>query len=184
MNLFRITFAILISICFTQLASGQPQQRIIKPKEKASPVAMATFKKDKEYLKVTYGQPYKREREVFGGLVPYDKIWRTGANEATEITLTKDIKVSGKTLKAGTYTIFSIPRADKWTIIFNSELGQWGDYKYQEFKDKDVMKVDVSVAQTEDVYEAFTIKFAENKGGIDMMLIWDKTMVVLPIAFI
>ena len=77
-------------------------------------------------IKVSYGRPYKKGREVFGGLEKYGKVWRTGADEATEITFTKDGTFGGKPVKAGTYTLFTIPEKDKWTVILNSQLGTVG----------------------------------------------------------
>ena len=77
-------------------------------------------------ITVTYGRPYKKERKIFGGLEPYGKVWRTGADQATQITFEKDGTFGGKPVKAGTYTLFTIPNPDEWTIILNSQLGQWG----------------------------------------------------------
>ncbi|MGD1841381.1 MAG: DUF2911 domain-containing protein [Thermonemataceae bacterium] len=159
-------------------------QRVITPKEKKSPLAMAILKKNNNYLKVTYGQPYKRDREVFGKLVPYDEVWRTGANEATEFTTIRDIKFGDKTLKAGTYTIFTIPSEEKWTVILNGELGQWGNYSYDKVKEKDVLKIEAPASEIKDEYEAFTIKFFEKENGADMQLVWAQTQVDVPITFI
>ena len=159
-------------------------QKVIKPKPKASPVCINSFLQDDVYLKVTYGQPNKNGREIFGTLVPYGKIWRTGANEATEFTTSKDIKFDKKTLKAGTYTVFSIPDAEKWTIIFNGTLGQWGAYKYEETKATNVLQIEIPVEKGEDEYEGFTIQFEQSKKGADMVLLWDKTRIAVPITFI
>jgi hypothetical protein len=129
-------------------------------------------------MKVTYGQPSKRDREIFGSLVPYGQVWRTGANEATEITFAKDVKFAGTDLKAGTYVLFSIPNKDKWTIILNSKLGQWGAYDYDKVKDKDVLKSDVVVTPLKASVEKLTYAFDE-KG---LTISWDMTSVVIPIA--
>ncbi len=133
------------------------------------------------YIKAVYGQPLKRGREVFGALEPYGRVWRTGANEATEITTTKDLRIGGKTLKAGTYTLFTIPQKDKWKVLFNSDLGQWGAFKYDPAKD--VLVTEVPVSQTPETYEAFTIRFDETRTGADMVLVWDKTRVAVPLTF-
>jgi hypothetical protein len=159
-------------------------QKVIKPKPKASPLCLATFLDNDIYLKVTYGQPNKNGREIFGSLVPYGKIWRAGANEATEFTTTKDIKFDKKILKAGTYTIFAVPDAEKWTVIFNGVLGQWGAYKYEETKANNVLQVEVPVEKGEDEYEGFTIQFEQTKKGADFVILWDKTRVAVPITFI
>src|SRR5829696_3874612 len=85
-------------------------------------------------VKVTYGRPYKKGRVIFGGLEKYGKVWRTGADEATEITFANDVNFGGKRVKAGTYTLFTIPDRNQWTVILNSQLGQWGAYDYEKYK--------------------------------------------------
>ncbi len=154
---------------------------VVTPRPRSSPMAVASFKRPSIYIKAVYGQPMKRGREIFGALEPYGQVWRTGANEATEITTTKDIRVGNKMLKAGTYTLFSVPEKDKWRIIFNSDLGQWGAFKYD--PSKDVLTTEVPVTQSAELYEAFTIKFDETSNGADLMLAWDKTNVLVPLSF-
>jgi hypothetical protein len=168
---------------FSTIAFAQEVKKdsVVTPRPRTSPMAVAFIKTQNQYIKVVYSQPFKRGREVFGDLEPYGEIWRTGANEATEITITKDVKVAEKLLKAGTYTLFSIPAKDKWTIIFNTELGQWGAFKYD--KSKDILKFDVPVSQPKEIFEAFTIKFNETKTGADMLMAWDKVKVVVPFTF-
>lgn len=147
-----------------------------------SPVAIAGIKYKDTYVKITYCQPRKRSRVIFGGLVPYGQVWRTGANEATEITLTKDLFVNGTLLTAGTYSIFTIPEKDSWTIIFNKELGLWGSYNYN---DKlDVLRIRVPAQSTNSITESFTIQFEQRNNMADLLLIWDKTKVSVPLQFI
>ncbi|MBC8112629.1 MAG: DUF2911 domain-containing protein [Verrucomicrobia bacterium] len=146
-------------------------------------MATSFFKKEDLYVKVVYGQPNKKGRQVFGTLVPYGEVWRTGANEATEFTTTKDIRLAGKSLRAGTYTIFTVPDREKWTVIVNAELGQWGEYKYKDFKSKDVLTFETPAQRvTGEIHEAFTIKFLENTNGADMVMQWDDTKVAVPIS--
>ncbi|MCA6074930.1 DUF2911 domain-containing protein [Fulvivirga sedimenti] len=148
-----------------------------------SPTAIVTVKYEDTYLKVTYSQPHKRDRAVFGELVPYGEVWRTGANEATELTVTEDIEINGNRLKAGTYSLFSIPGEKEWTIILNSELGQWGSYNYNEASD--VLRFNVPVQALENVvWEPFTIAFEQNNEKAEMRLMWDRTMVAIPIQFL
>jgi hypothetical protein len=154
---------------------------VVMPRPRSSSIAIAAFKKPSIYIKAVYGQPLKRGREIFGALEPYGQVWRTGANEATEITTTKDLRIGGKTLKAGTYTLFTIPEKDKWKVLFNSELGQWGAFKYDPAKD--VLVTEVPVTQTPETYEAFIIRFDETRTGADMVLAWDKTRVAVPLTF-
>ena len=86
-------------------------------------------------ITVTYGRPYKNNRDVFGSLEPYGKVWRLGADEATTITFNNDVKFGGKPVKAGTYTLFAIPNEKEWTLILNSQLKQWGAFSYEKNKD-------------------------------------------------
>lgn len=132
-------------------------------------------------VKVAYGQPSKRGRVIFGGLEEYGKVWRTGANQATEITFQKDATFGGKPIKAGTYTLFTIPNEKEWTIILNSELKQFGAFGYDNIKDKDVLKVKVPVKKLDDVVEKLSFRFANNNN---MIIEWDQTRVEVPIGVV
>lgn len=128
-------------------------------------------------VKISYGQPSKRGRVIFGQLEPYGKVWRTGANEATEITFAKNASFGGKPVKAGTYTLFTIPGEKEWTFILNSSLKQWGAYKYEEIKGNDVLHVTVPVTTLSAPVEKLTITLPANK----LVLEWDKTKVEVPV---
>ncbi|MEJ2004627.1 MAG: DUF2911 domain-containing protein, partial [Cyclobacteriaceae bacterium] len=173
----RSAFVILL---LTGLSlSGYSQEAV---KQRPSPTAIVTVKYEDTYVKVTYSQPHKRDRNIFGDLVPYGEVWRTGANEATEITITEDIEMAGNRVEAGTYSLFTIPGPDDWTIILNSELGQWGSYNYNE--DSDVLRFTVPSQATDTPWEAFTIAFDQNNSNAEMKLMWDRTMVSIPIKFL
>ncbi len=129
-------------------------------------------------VKVVYGQPSKKDREIFGKLVPFGQVWRTGANEATEITFAKDVTFGGTAVKAGTYTLFTIPGEKEWSVILNSSSKQWGSYGYDKVKDKNVAEVKAAVSATKEVVEKLTIA-AEDTG---IVISWDKTSVSVPIA--
>jgi len=173
------TFTAVLALLWCALPGAAQAQEALKPIP--SPLGMATFKYEDLYVKVTYGRPHKRGREVFGSLVPYGKIWRTGANQATEITVTKDVTIGGKKLAAGTYTLFSVPEETKWELIFNEDLGQWGAYRYNE--DKDALRVFAEVSQTDLVYEPFTIEIEQKENEIHLIMMWDKTRATIPIAY-
>ena len=137
---------------------------------------------DKAYVRVTYSRPAKKDREVFGKLIPYGKVWRTGANEATEIKFYQDVTIQGKKINAGTYALFTIPNEKEWTIILNSDLDYWGAYSYNEAKD--VIRVTVPVKKAENVMENFTIQFSKgNQNDTIMQLGWDNTVAELSIKF-
>ena len=153
------------------------------PPSRPSPTAITSVRYKDTYIKITYCQPHKRGREVYGKLVPYGEVWRTGANEATEITLTKDIFISGSLLPAGTYSLFTIPGKDNWIIILNKDLGLWGSYNYN--IKQDVLRFGVPVMQLDkEVFEAFTIQFDQRNSVADLLLLWDKTKISIPIQFI
>ena len=171
----RILFFLLLSPLFS-LAQEAIQPRI-------SPLAVVIARYKDTYLKVTYSQPHKRGREIVGKLIPFDQVWRTGANEATEITFTKDILINNQLVKAGTYSLFSIPQKGKWTIILNSDLGLWGSYNYNQ--KMDALRFDApSELLTEVVYEPFTILIDQKTDMATISLLWDKTKISFPIQFI
>ena len=151
-------------------------------KLRPSPAAITAIRYKEAYVKITYGQPSKRGREIFGNLVPFGKVWRTGANEATEITTTKDIRLNGTLLKAGTYSFFTIPDKGKWTIIVNSDLGLWGSYNYNE--KMDVIRFQVPVLTNDKFYESFTIAFDQRNELADLLLLWDTVKISIPVKFI
>ncbi|GJM30765.1 MAG: hypothetical protein DHS20C17_34000 [Cyclobacteriaceae bacterium] len=133
-------------------------------------------------VKVYYSQPQKNGRDIFGAKVPYGKVWRTGANEAVELKAYQDIKISGNDLKAGTYSLFTIPEEKEWTIIINSDLDYWGAYSYN--KDHDVFRVKVPVKSLSETVEAFSIRFEDLGNNTAVMRLgWDKTVAEVPISY-
>ncbi len=147
-----------------------------------SPTALTIARYKDSYIKITYCQPRKRGREIFGKLVPFGDVWRTGANEATEITLTRDVFVNDTLLSAGTYSIFTIPGKVSWTIMINKDLGLWGSYNYN--PKMDVMRFNIPVQESSETYESFTIQFDQRNSVADLLLLWDKTKISIPIQFI
>ena len=135
---------------------------------------------DAPLVKVVYGRPQLKDRDL-ETLAPAGKVWRTGANEATEVTFYKDVTIGDKSVKAGTYVLHTIPGANEWTVIFNSNLNVWGTYQYDE--KADVARISASASTADDVIEAFSIAFSGNDNGADMVLAWGKTRVVIPISF-
>ncbi len=127
------------------------------------------------HAKVVYSRPFKNERAIFGELVPYGKVWRTGADEATEITFYKDVMFGGKEVGAGSYALFTIPNADSWTVILNSGLHQWGAFTYDE--KMDVARVTAKPAMMDESVENFSIAFSDG----NMIMGWDKTMIAVPV---
>ena len=113
-------------------------------------------------------------------LAPSGKVWRTGANEAVEITFYQDMNVGGSPVKAGTYSLFTIPGDAEWTIILNSNLNQWGAYSYD--KSSDVARFMAAASQDSNSLEAFSIAFKEVDNGVHMVMGWGTTRVALPMS--
>jgi hypothetical protein len=131
--------------------------------------------------RVVYSRPQKRGRKLFGDLVSYGQIWRLGANEATEIEFFQDVKIDGKTLKKGRYTLYALVNEDKWTLIFNKETDTWGAFAYD--PSKDVLRSTVPVEKKSDITEAFSISFQKAAKGANLVISWDDVLVQLPIGW-
>ncbi len=131
-------------------------------------------------LRLIYSRPQLNGRKIFGNLEKYGEVWRLGANEATEIEFFKNVRINNKKIKAGRYTLYCIPYADKWTIILNKDNDIWGAFKYD--STNDVVRTDVPVLKN-DKTEALTIIFEKSDTGANMLMYWDDVKAVLPIAF-
>ncbi|WP_373512461.1 DUF2911 domain-containing protein [Persicitalea sp.] len=136
-------------------------------------------------MSVVYSQPSKRDRVIFGkegsgSLEPYGKVWRTGANEATEITFKKDVMFGGKPVKAGTYSLYSIPGEKEWTVMLNPEMKQWGAFNYDKVKDKNVAEVTVPTKNYKNSAEKLMF---DVKDDSKLSLQWDKQGFEVPIKY-
>lgn len=130
-------------------------------------------------VSVTYGQPSKNGREIFGSLEKFGQVWRTGANKATIVEFKKDVDFGGKKVKAGKYALFTIPNEREWTVILNSAWDQFGAFSYEKNKDKNVAEVKVPVKNLSEVVEKLEIKPTETS----LSIAWDKTSVSVPLKF-
>jgi hypothetical protein len=151
----------------------------------ASPESNVDFKDGDLEIKVFFNSPSKRGRVIFGGLVPYDTIWRTGANEATVFETSKDLTIQGKVLKAGKYTLWTMPGRENWKIYFNTEYGQWGiDFNGAANRDpeNDVLVAEVPSMTHDTEVEKFTISVEKSDEEILLILLWDKVVVTLPMT--
>ncbi len=130
-------------------------------------------------VKVIYSRPQLKGRSL-DKLAPKDKVWRTGANEAAEITFYNDVIFGDKEVKAGTYTLFTIPSDDKWTIILSNQKNIWGSYFHD--KEQDVVRTFGDVKKSEKKIEAFSIVFEGEKGEAKMHLGWENTVVSVSVT--
>ncbi len=180
--MFKFIFSIVALFIFCHTTIAQKFADIDKSPMDAAyyPNNFAHDRKagEEAIVKVVYSRPYKNGREVFGKLVPFHKVWRAGANEATEIKFYKDVMLGGKMVKAGTYSLFAIPDEKEWTIILNSDLDYWGAYSYKE--DHDVVRIPAASTTLETPVENFTIQFSKKGAEGVMQMAWDKTLVEVP----
>ncbi len=158
--------------------------RLVQTK-KASPEETVNLSDGDLNVSVFYNRPYKKGRIIFGELVPFNKPWRTGANEATVFESNKTLIFKGKELKAGKYSLFTIPGEQVWTIIFNTEYGQWGikfNGEVNRNPAKDVVVIEVPSVLQEKEFEQFTISLEKADEEKEMILMWDKTLVSVPFS--
>ncbi|MBL7818924.1 MAG: DUF2911 domain-containing protein [Saprospiraceae bacterium] len=160
------------------MANAQNTPKTSTPK---SPEAAFTQQFGGSEIQVAYARPSARGRKIFGALVPFDALWRTGANDCTQIKLKEEVAIGGKMIAAGKYSLFSIPGADMWTIILNSETSGHGTSAYKE--ENDVHRFKVKSEKTDRFYETFTIEINDfdAKGDASLNLIWENTMVRIPL---
>lgn len=160
------------------------------PAMDASPMDMAYYPANYPVLKiqdkmteplvarVIYSRPQKNGRVVFGGLNEYGKVWRLGANEATEIEFFQNVLIAGKAVPKGRYTLCTIPDSTKWTVIVNRDTDTWGSFKYD--SKKDMVRVDVPVQKTNEPLEALAMYFMKTTDGFTLNAGWENTMVSIP----
>lgn len=164
----QIVFFTLLLLTFTVLVSAQDKSK------RPSPPAQAQCKfSDGKTLTINYSSPRAKGRKIFGELVPYGQVWRTGANEATTFVTDTNLAVGGKDVPAGSYTMFTVPNADKWTLIINKKTGEWGiPYKYE---GDELVRADMKVSATPSPVENFTIALAPMGGGCTLSINWEST---------
>lgn len=175
-KLLTLTTLVLALACTTE-AIAQKFDGLDK-----SPMDMTTYpfshRDANKAVRVIYSRPQLKGRSV-SELAKAGEVWRTGANESVEITFYKDAKVGGADIKAGTYSLFTIPGGKEWTVILNSKLNQWGAYSYDQ--SADVVRVKASASTDGKALEAFSITFKEVDGGTHMVMGWGTTRASLPI---
>lgn len=166
-----MTLALMIS-------AGASQAQLLLPMP--SPAASVSQTFGVTDVKIEYSRPAVNDRKIWGGLVPYDKVWRTGANAATAVTFSTDVEVAGKNLAAGSYALFTIPGKDKWTVIFNTNEGQWGSSRRNE--ELDVISFELTPEMVKDHQERmiFTIEPINNEEA-HIILRWEKLKLAIPV---
>lgn len=177
-----LTFLILL--CSSTLCLGQLEH------PKASPLSKIEQDFGLSKVSIVYSRPAARERTIFGkdvnglpGLVPYNRIWRVGANESTKVTFNTMVLVKGKTLRPGTYALYAFPNKDVWEIVFHSNTSHWGDGRKQYNPDEDALRISVNPKNGISFQENFQISFDRiTHNSIDVILSWAHTKIAIPIA--
>ena len=161
---------VFTTTAFAQMGGGKP-----------SPAASATCDLGGgKSIKTDYSSPRMKGRKVYGGLVPFGEVWRTGANEATTFVASADVVVGGKTVPAGSYTIFTVPTTGKWTLIVNKKTGEWGiPYKYES---DELARVDMKVSKLPAPVENFTLAYDKSGSGCTLRLDWETTRASVDIS--
>lgn len=150
-----------------------------------SPADTAKIELNELELEVKYNRPSKRDRDIFGALVPYNQVWRTGANEATSFSTNKALMINGYNLPKGDYTLWTVPMDSAWKVMFNSKQYDWGvDEKMEPMWDPnyDVINLVVPTQNLDTVVEDFTIAFDNTTGDLKLTMAWDKTKIAIPIT--
>lgn len=163
---------ILVATAFiasTTLAARQNQR--------ASPHETVSATVDGAKISVTYGRPYAKGRKIVGGLVPYNQVWRTGADEATTLVTDKALMFGGTHVNPGTYTVYTLPGEKEWQLVINKQTGQWGTVYDQA---QDLGRIPMKVGKTTGPVEQFTIAVADTPGGGELRLSWENTQAITP----
>lgn len=191
-NITMKKFFLLLIFFQTAFSCLLAQNNSIPPVDK-SPMDMSYYPVNYPILKiqdkiteplvtrVIYSRPQRNGRTIFGGLVKNGEVWRLGANEATEIEFFRAVKIGGKKLKAGRYTLYAIVNDNSWTIIVNRETDTWGSFKY-DIK-KDVVRTDVTLQKTDGLVENMSMAFEKTAVGCNLSISWENTKVAVPIIF-
>jgi hypothetical protein len=176
-----VAFLLLGSILSTSaLAQNQKGPRINAPA--ASPASTLKQKVGFTDVEIAYSRPSMKGRKIFGGLLPYGEVWRTGANAATKVTFSTPVKFQGTELAAGSYALYSIPGATEWTVIFNQVTGDWGAYSYKE--ENDALRVKAKPVSLSQAVETFTIDINDLRmESATLNLSWEKTRVPVKFEF-
>jgi hypothetical protein len=169
--------AILLAVVFFLAINSFAQLRT------PAPSPLQTIKQDFGIgnIELSYSRPSAKGRSVFGTVVPYDKVWRTGANQATTLTFSEEVSIGGKQVKAGKYGLLSIPGKQEWTLIITKDVNITSPADYKQ--ENDIVRVTAKPANMNDKVETFTMQFNNiTNNSIDLQIMWEKTMVSLPIT--
>ncbi len=173
-----VSFCTGLFLCFALCAACSAQQDKSK---RPSPPAKAECKlPGGKTVTIDYSSPRANGRKIYGELVPYGKVWRAGANEATTFVTDADLKIGGTSVPAGSYTIFTVPNADKWQLVISKKTGEWGTA--YPGPSEDLARIDMKVSKLPSPVENFTIAFYQSANGCTLHIDWETTRASADIA--
>ena len=172
MKALAVTAASIAALSLVALAHAEDKRK--------SPHADVSATLAGKKITVSYGRPYMKGRAIFGGLVPWGQVWRTGADEATTFTTETDVVIGGLKVPKGEYALFTVPAEKQWTLVVNKTAKQWGAFKYDAAQD--LGRVPMTVASNAKPIEQFTIEMVPAGKQLTLKLSWDKTVATVAIA--
>lgn len=169
-----------IFFAFTLFFSFETVQSQDFPKLDASPLDISISRNEdmSPIIRVIYSRPQKKNRTIFGELVPFGKVWRTGANEATELDVFEPLILANTIIQPGTYTLYSIPNEKEWIVIINKDTDTWGAYEYDQ--SKDILRVPIKPKKAAATIESLSMAFMPTDDGVSLMIGWDDRFVEIP----
>jgi hypothetical protein len=172
-------FKIIIGILFLSLISTSADAQEF-PRLDTSPmdISIARNTDMSPMVRVIYSRPQKRNRVIFGDLVPFGEVWRTGANEATELEIYESLLVGNVLVPPGTYTLYTIPNKEVWTVIINCDINAWGAFSYDETMD--FLRIQVKSKKAAATIESLSMAFKPNSDGVSLMIGWDDRFIEVP----
>ena len=167
-------------LAIATVASAQMQMSQDKSKRPSPPASAECKFSGGKTVKVDYSSPRAKGRKIFGGVVPYGEVWRTGANEATTFVADTNVNVGGTAVPAGSYTIFTVPKADAWTLVISKKTGEWGtDYAGEK---EDLARIPMSASKTSGPVENFTIGFDQAGKKCTLHMEWESTRATVEVS--
>ena len=189
MRTLALTFALVAAATLVSSTSAMAQAAKKKQRQRISPHETITATIDGAEVKLVYGRPYTKDpksgemRKIWGGLVPYGKVWRTGADEATLLTIAAPIEIGGTSLAAGTYSLFTVPAEDgSAKLVINKKTGQWGiPYNEASEKANELARIDLTKSAIEKKVDQFTMAIEpQSSGGGELKMMWENTQYSVP----
>jgi hypothetical protein len=172
--------AIVVMLCLSPALMSTRAYCQDKSQRPSPPATTSCSLAGGKTITVDYSSPRVKGRKIFGGLVPYGQVWRAGANEATTFVTTADLKVGGKDVPAGSYTIFTVPEQDKWTLVISKKTGEWGTA--YPGPSEDLVRIDMKSSKTSGLVENFAIAFDKTGSGCTLRMEWESTRATVDVS--